>query len=603
MELTLEQALQKGIEAHKAGKAQEADKYYTAILKANPKHPDANHNMGALAVGVGKVEAALPFFKTALEVNQTIGQYWLSYIDALIKLDRIADAKAVFDQATSKGMKGNGFKQIKKQLASLTSNNSNNQEPSQAELQNLVNLYSKGQVKQVLNEASELLLKFPSSVDLYNITGAANQGLGKLEEAIQAYNKALAIKPDYADAYNNMGITLSKKGKIEEAIDAFKRSLAIKPDYAEAQTNIGNALQDHGQLEEAIKAYRKAIEIKPDFAEAHRHLTMVKSYSSKDPQIASIKELLTNKSIAEDAKCHLNFALAKIFDDLDEYKKAFKHLTTGNALRKKLLNYSIDQDISRFSKFRDVQANLLNSSLKLNQFCSDATPIFIVGMPRSGTTLIEQIISSHSKVAGAGELKYVSIYGSALVMGAEAVTGSSINTFRDKYLLELAELSDGKQYVTDKMPQNFFMIPLICAAFPEAKVIHVKRDPRAVCWSNFKHYFPGNSLNYSYGINDVVSYYKLYSDLMEFWQAQYGNKIYNLDYEKLTTEQENETRELINHLGLNWEKACLSPHKNKRNVRTASQQQVKQKLYQGSSEVWRKYEPFLNGAFDSLSST
>ena len=131
MELTLEQALQKGVEAHKAGQAQEADKYYTAILKANPKHPDANHNMGALAVGVGKVEAALPFFKTALEVNQTIGQYWLSYINALIKLDRLDDAKAVLNQAKSKGVKGDAFEQLEKKFGSSTSKNSNVQKPSQ----------------------------------------------------------------------------------------------------------------------------------------------------------------------------------------------------------------------------------------------------------------------------------------------------------------------------------------------------------------------------------------------------------------------------------------------------------------------------------------
>ena len=255
MELTLDQALQKGVEAHKAGKAQEADQYYTAILKANPKHPDANHNMGVLAVGVDKVEAALPFFKTALEANSNIAQYWLSYIDALIKLDRIADAKAVFDQATSKGMKGNGFEQIEKQLGSSTSNNSNNQEPSQAELQNLVNLYSKGQVKQVLTEASELLLKFPSSIDLYNIIGAANRGLGKLEAAIKAFNKSLSIKPDNAEAYYNLGVTLKEQGRRDQAIEAYKKAISIKPGLAEVTSNLAILLFESRRFKEAEKLF------------------------------------------------------------------------------------------------------------------------------------------------------------------------------------------------------------------------------------------------------------------------------------------------------------------------------------------------------------
>ena len=181
MELTLDQALQKGIEAHKAGQVQDADRYYTAILKANPKHPDANHNLGVLAVGVGKAEEALPFFKTALEVNSNIAQYWLSYIDALIKLDRIADAKEVFEQAKSTGAKGDGFDQIEKRLGSSTSKNSDTQEPSGDQFQSIVNLYTQGQYQEALTQASQVLKQFPNSINLYNIFGAVNQGLGKLD--------------------------------------------------------------------------------------------------------------------------------------------------------------------------------------------------------------------------------------------------------------------------------------------------------------------------------------------------------------------------------------------------------------------------------------
>ena len=207
MELTLDQALQKGIEAHKAGNAQEADRYYTAILKANPKHPDANHNMGALAVGVGKTEAALPFFKTALEANSKIAQYWLSYIDALIKLDRMADAKAVFHQAKSNGAKGDGFDKLEKRLGVLekspevNATSQKSQEPPQKQVRPLIVLYSKGQYQETLDLASQLLKQFPRSVNLYNIIGAAHKSLGKREEAVAAYNKALAIKPDLAETY------------------------------------------------------------------------------------------------------------------------------------------------------------------------------------------------------------------------------------------------------------------------------------------------------------------------------------------------------------------------------------------------------------------
>jgi hypothetical protein len=224
-------------------------------------------------------------------------------------------------------------------------------------------------------------------------------------------------------------------------------------------------------------------------------------------------------------------------------------------------------------------------------------------MPRSGTTLVEQIISAHSEVIGAGELNYIELFSFKLATETAHITALAISEFREKYLSELSKLSDSKQFVTDKMPQNFRFIPLICAAFPKAKIVHLQRNTTATCWSNYKQYFVSDGLGYCYDLKDVVEYYNLYRDLMKLWQSQYGDRIYNLNYESLTTDQENQTRKLIKYLDLNWEDACLSPHKNKRRVTTASQQQVRQKVYQGSSEAWRKYEPYLNGAFDSLQSS
>ena len=224
-------------------------------------------------------------------------------------------------------------------------------------------------------------------------------------------------------------------------------------------------------------------------------------------------------------------------------------------------------------------------------------------MPRSGTTLVEQIISSHPEVNGAGELNYVAQYGGNLAINLTSKNTVLISEFRDKYLTELSKLSNGQSSITDKMPQNFRFIPLICAALPEAKIIHVQRNAAATCWSNYKSYFPAESIGYCYDLEDIVTYFRLYEDLMKFWQSKYSNRIYSLDYENLTTDQENQTRKLIKYLDLTWEEACLSPHKNKRSVRTASQQQVRQKVYTGSSDAWHKYKPFLDGTFDNLQSS
>ena len=705
-ELTIDQALQQGVEAHKAGQVQEADGLYTSIIQAQPKHPDANHNMGVLAVGVGKVQEALPFFKTALEANPATAQFWLSYIDTLIKLDQLADAKAVLDQAKSNGAKGDGFDKLERRLKGLArgpvGKASKVQDPPQNQQQSVINFYNQGKLQQAIEQAIILLQQFPSSSSLYNISGAVYKGLGqldasvsaykkaisikpdyaeayynmgvtlqeqgkleeaieacqkalvikpdnaeaynnmgialheqgklaetieaynkalaikpdyaeayynmgialqeqgKLEETIEAYNMALAIKPDYAEAYNNMGSTIKGQGKLEGAIEAYNKALAIKPDYAEAYNNMGVTLEEQGKLEEAIEAYNKALAIKPDCVEAHRHRSIVTKYNPNDPQINEVDKLLQRQNLNKSERCHLHYAYAKMKEDLGDLSVAFDNYVAGGELRQKLLTYDFTQDQKLFSKikntapqFKDVTPNLYGEAIK-------HTPIFILGMPRSGTTLIEQIISSHTQVTGAGELGYLSRFGTKLVAGLTAPTVEAVLVFRERYLTELVKRANGQAFVTVKMPQNFQYIALICAAFPEAKIIHVQRNAKATCWSNFKHYFISKGLGYSYDLGDTVKYYGLYIDLMHFWYPSYSDRIYNLDYDKLTENQEPETRRLIEYLELNWQDACLAPQKNKRSVKTASQQQVRQKVYQGSSQAWRKYEPFLNGVFDAL---
>ena len=622
-----------------------------------------------------------------------------------IKDGEYEEAKVIYEDILKKFSKNKkALEGVKSLSDKLNSKKTIIQEPPQNQTRMVFDLYKQGLHQEAADQTSELLKEFPNSVSLYNILGAANQGLGKLDEAAEAFQKALSINPNNHDAYSNLGNILRDTGKLEEAIAAFKKALSLKPDYAEAYYNMGNALKDQGKQEDAIEAYKRAITIKPNFprahnnmgnqlrdqgkleeaieaynaailinprfadaysnlgnalrdkgnldkaieafrtaisinpghidayynmantlkdngqlekaaeayntvitlnpnyTDAHRNMSAIKKYVTNDPQLKQVENLFKSEGLTDDAKCNLGFTLHKMYDDLGDLSKAFAYLSEGNALRKKVLRYSINQDESLFNKLIKVAPTLKRSSLKMDENYEGPKPIFILGMPRSGTTLVEQIIASHYDVTGAGELGYLAQWGHKLSLGFHSINTESLFEFRKRYLLELEKLSLGKNFITDKMPQNFRFIPLIFAAMPEAKVIHVKRSAAATCWSNYKQYFPTEDLGYCYDLNDVVSYYKLYADLMERWQDEYGGSIYNLRYEKLTTDTENETRKLIKHLTLNWDKACLSPHKNNRSIRTASQQQVRQKIYQGSSNSWRKYDPFLRGVFDSLSS-
>ena len=472
-----------------------------------------------------------------------------------------------------------------------------NQDPNQEHLQSIISLFNQGQLQQALSESSQLLERFPNSVILYNIAGACNAGLMQFDAAIISYKQALKINPEYAEAYFNMGVALKDKGDLEAAIESYKQALRIKPDYAQAYNNMGNALKDKGDLEAAIESYKQALKIKPDYAEAYRNLSTMHRYKEHDEYFLKMQSLCQSSSILDEQRCHLNFALSKASEDLNEISQSFNYLKIGNELRKKILSYDIKQDIELFSQLKKSYPSIALQSVVES---SDLKPIFILGMPRSGTTLVEQIVSSHSEVTGAGELSYVSKFGGPTARGAIKPNTKMILDFRQRYIEALKKRSDGRSIVTDKMPQNFLYVGLIFAAFPDAKVIHVNRDPAATCWSNYKHYFSAKGLGYCYDLDDTVTYFGLYTDLMQFWLGHYGDRIYNLNYDNLTINQDDETRKLIEYLELEWENDCLSPQHNKRIAFTASQQQVRQKVYQGSSQQWRKFEPYLNGAFDQL---
>ena len=330
MQLSLEQALREGIRAHKAGRFQEADKYYTGILKVKPKHPDANHNIGVLGVSIGRVKEALPFFKIALEVNPHVDQFWLSYIEALIKLDRLNEAKTVLSKAKKKKPALKGFAQLEQKLklasgkspkalipfhkqAVKIDNSRKVQDPPENQARKLVNLCIQKKFKKSKNQALKLLSSFPNSIVLYNIIGAANQGLGQLDHALTAYKKAVSIQPNFAEAYYNMGNVLQDQGKLKEAVGAFEKAVSINPNYAEAFNNMGVALQNQGKLEKAMDAYRKVLSIKPDFSEAYNNMGVtLKNQNKMEEAVEAYEKALRIQPNYAEAYNNLGYALKNV---------------------------------------------------------------------------------------------------------------------------------------------------------------------------------------------------------------------------------------------------------------------------------------------------
>jgi len=582
MKLSIKKTLQQALAAHKEGKLLDAERLYRSILQSCPNHPEANQNLGVL------------------DTNKLIQLYQNGQYDDAKKLAQsLTERLPKYTFAWS--ILGAIFGQTGMHTEALNANKTAvilSPQDAQVHYNLGITLKELGRLDEAEASYRQAIALQPENAQAHNNLGLTLEALGRLDEAEASARQAIALQPSYAEAHNNLGLMFKSLGRLDEAEASSRQAIALQPDNAQAHNNLGLTLQALGRLDEAEASYKQAIGVKADYAAAHHNLSIMKKFESQDEQFLKMQELNLDENTSEEERCHINFGLAKACEDLGDFDKAFKHFTEGNALRKKSLNYDISQDERYYKQIKSNYQPIAQHSIDIDKSEKNLIPIFIVGLPRSGTTLAEQIISSHSQVTGAGELSFVFKFGQSIATDFSKLSSEDLAKFRHEYLTELMKVSKGNKIVTDKMPHNFLYIGLIVSAFPEAKIVHVKRDPAAVCWANYKQNFTSKDLGYCYALDDIISYHRLYENLMRFWESSLGKKIYNLDYELLTVNQENETRNLIEFLGLDWDEKCLSPQNNSRGVSTASNIQVRKKVYQGSSQQWKKYKPFLNGAFD-----
>ena len=452
-------------------------------------------------------------------------------------------------------------------------------------------------------EAINVKHEYPAA---HNNLGLISLELGYTDSAIKSFEWAIAYSPEYAEAHNSLGAASQELDNFDEAIKHYKKAVTINPKYAQALNNLGISYEILGLEVEALNHYEEAINVKPDFAEAHFNLSRLKKYKKNDIQISKMKSLLSSGNLNQSDQIFINFALAKVNDDLDNQDVLFKFLNKGNRLRKEQLNYSINDYQIKHSLIKKIfRLDLPSINKDLLDEPQFKYPIFIVGMPRSGTTLVEQIISSHHAVYGADELSTISDLTSSILADPSTQDTNNLSekyflSIRQKYLDSLSNLDINEDIITDKWPLNFQYIGFILTAFPEAKIIHLRRDARAVCWSIYKNYFSGKGNGWAYNLNDLANFYALYSELMIFWHELFPNQIYDINYEDLTNNQEKETKKLLKYCELEWDESCLNFHTNKRAVKTASASQVRKKMYQGSSDAWKKYESHIQPLIDGL---
>ena len=574
------------ISLYSNGHIQEALDSVETLIKGYPEEPLLYNISGVCYKAVGQLDTAVKSFEKAIalkpdytEVNYNLGL-------TLQELGQLEDAVKCYEKAIAT-------------------------KPDYAEAHNNLGATLKdlGQPDTAVKSYKKAVTVKPDYAEAHYGFGITLYLLDQLEDAIKCYEKAVAIKPDYAEAHYNLGGTFYQLNQLDAAVKSYKKAIAVKPDYAEVHFSLGVVFRALSQQDAAVKCYEKAVAIKPGYAEAHRNLSALKKYTKDDPQITQMQSLISTSDLSQLDRMNLCFALAKVYEDLGKQDELFKFLHEGNRLRKEDLSYSLDKDQKLFTSCRNLFSSLppaIENSLSYET--SAIQPIFIVGMPRSGTSLVEQIIASHHAVHGAGELSTLSELSYPIIndysnyYDTNSLLKKAFFSIRQQYLDSLSSFNVSENIITDKMPLNFRYIGFILSAFPEAKIIHLKRDAMATCWSIYKHYFQSRGNGFSYNLEDLAGFYDMYIDLMAFWHQLYSDKIYDLCYEDLTTNQEEETRKLLEYCELDWDENCLNFHTTKRAVKTASALQVRQKMYQGSSKVWKQHEAYLEPLTKALSS-
>jgi tetratricopeptide (TPR) repeat protein len=431
-----------------------------------------------------------------------------------------------------------------------------------------VALAAAGRIADAIVHYERALALAPGHAGIHYNLGIALTAQRRIKEAVTHYQRAVALEPNNADAHNNLGSLLADEGTAH-----YRRAIAINPNHAEAHNNLGNTLREQGKFDDALTHYERAIEIAPAKAEAHFHRAEIKTFHPGDREMAALEALSVSSDLPANKAPYIHFALAKALEDCGDFDGAFEHLRKGNTLKRSQIHYDEPAVARNFQRIADERFE--------GEGDPSMVPIFVLGMPRSGSTLVEQILASHPQIHGAGELP------------------AAWDTARS-YLAGLPVPPEGKIHIVDKLPENFLRIGLIRRILPNAKIIHTMRDPIDTCVSCYSKLITTGQ-QFSYDLGELGRYYRRYTELMTHWRSVLSpGAMLDIAYEDVVDDLEGQARRLIEYCGLPWDDRCLSFHKTVRPVKTASAVQVRQPLFRSSLQRWRKYETGLGPLLKEL---
>ena len=510
-----------------------------------------------------------------------------------------------------------------------------------AEIQKLQNYLRIKDHKTVVYGCEKLINKFPNNPLLFNLLALALHGNGNYLIAIERFKRALDLDPNFLPAKNNLANSYKAIGNFEKAEFYYKNILEIKPNYIHALNNyanlktlifdyysaielynkalkvnendttilfsLANAYHAIGEIQKTKEIVKKILKLNPKHVSVHKLLSSIIDYSKEQSNLNQMEDIISEKDLSNAQIVDLSFALGKAYEDLKKFDKSFLYLEKANKIKKNNTKYNIKKENFFFGSIKNAFQNIsFNDEKKL---FNKIKPIFICGMPRSGTTLVEQIIASHKDVFGAGELIYIQ-----RIIKKYFIEENKLSEEKIKEELKIGENFINKEYFklmnfhkfkennfTDKAPQNFRWLGILKIFFPNSKIIYCKRNAKDNCLSIYKNFFTSDDMNWAFDQSDIANYYNLHLNLMDYWKSKLGNFIYEIKYENLVSNKEEEVKKLIKFCDLEWDPICLNHHKsNKTPIKTVSISQARKPIYQSSVNSNSNYENYLSEMFDLL---
>jgi len=574
---------------HQQGKLDDAAQRYAVILSIEPRRFDVLHRLGVLRAQQGKLAEAETLLRRAIDCNLSSGSAHNNLGMTLNLLERHLEAIPLLKRAIALDPH-----------APTAHNNLGNA------------LQALGQDQAAVACFERAVALKPDYVEALSNLGVAFHTLGRHDEAIDLLKKASSLNPDFAPAHLNLGIVLHALERREEAIACFERALSADPRSILPWRHLGGLRLEAGRFADARRCYERALEIEPRNAEVLYDLVQCSRVGADDPLLATLESLAENAgALSDHQRIRMHFALGKAYAHLGQNERSFCHFRDGNALARRGIVYDEAAELGQFDRIRAVfSAELMRSRAGVGN--PSERPIFIVGMMRSGSSLVEQVLASHPDVFGAGERRdfneaYWAVRRNLQLRGTypdtvPLLTGEQLRRIGDEYLRRIEASAAGRtaERITDKMPSNFSAIGLIRLALPNARIIHAVRDPIDTCLSCYSKLFAENQ-PFTYDLGELGRYYRAYAELMEHWrQVLPEGAFLGVCYEELVTDFENQVRRILDYCGLPWNNACLSYYTTDRPVATASWVQVRQPIYTASAGRWRPDETVLRPLLEGL---